>query len=110
MTTRAYRFCAKTFAKLSIVSLALVGTTGCDPEHHKKCEWTLEPDPSRTEKVDDGFVPACARNRSINKQDCRLQTTLDFARKVEGKKFRYVDMETKTKGIPRTIKAIDFCN
>lgn len=83
---------------------------GCDPEHHRKCEWTLEPDPSRIDKVEEGYVPACARNRTINRQDCRLQTTIEFAKKIEGKHFKYNDLKLKGYGIPRTIKSVDLCD
>ena len=70
----------------------------------------LEPDPARIAKIGEGFVPACARNRVVNKQDCRLQTIIDFAKKLEGKHFKYSDMKLKSYGIPRTIQSIDTCD
>jgi hypothetical protein len=85
--------------------------SGCDTERKKKCEWTLEPDTNRkVDEVNPGYVPACARNRTALKQDCRLEVTLELAKQLEGKKFRYVDMKVKNYGIPRTIEDIRTCN
>lgn len=95
--------------KFWAIGIVMFFALSCDPEHHRKCEWTLVPDPSRIDKVQEGFVPACARNLVIGKQDCRLQTTLEFAKKVEGKKFKYKDLHLKSFGIPRTISSIDLC-
>jgi hypothetical protein len=60
-------------------------------------------------KIDDGNIPVCARNFVINKQDCRLQTTLEFAEKAYNKKFKLDDLKTKGMGNPRTIEKIKFC-
>ncbi|MBF0440797.1 MAG: hypothetical protein HQK54_02720 [Oligoflexales bacterium] len=84
--------------------------TGCDPEHRKKCEWYLEPDPQRAGKVDKEYIPVCARNYVTNKQDCRLQTTLEYAKKVSLMKFRYTDLSVEHLGNPRTITQIKFCD
>ncbi len=84
-------------------------TLACDPEHKKKCEWYLMPDTVRIGQVQEGFIPVCARNLVVNKEDCRLQSTLDFAKSAYNKKFRYSEMKVKSLAIPRTIDAIKFC-
>lgn len=96
--------------KVWVLGILAAFALGCDPDHHQKCEWSLEPDPARIDKVGEGFVPACARNRIVNKQDCRLQTTMEFAKKLEGKRFKYANMKLKSYGIPRTIRSIDTCD
>lgn len=96
------------FYKLSLI-LAIFIISSCDPEHKKKCEWYLVPDTDRIGQVDEKYIPVCARNFIINKQDCRLQTTLEFAKKVHKRKFRYVDLKVKDYGLPRTIEYIEFC-
>lgn len=83
--------------------------SGCDPEGKKQCEWVLEPEPKLQGKSDEGFIPVCARNRRTMKQDCRLQTTLEYAQNALNKKFRYDDLKVENFGLPRTIKSIDFC-
>ena len=93
--------------------LSLVGCLfllGCDPERKKQCEWTLEPEPTKRGKTEPGFIPMCARNWVSRKQDCRLETTLTFAKEVAGKKFRYIDMQVASVAIPRKIKEIKFCD
>lgn len=92
-----------------ILSL-LVFSYACDPEGRKNCDWVLEPEPKNIGKVEEGFIPVCARNRKTMKQDCRLQTTLEKAKNFYGKKFRYVDLEVKSVVIPRTITKISFCD
>jgi hypothetical protein len=82
---------------------------GCDPEHRKKCEWYLVPDTDKISEADPGYIRVCARNYVVNKQDCRLQTTLDFAVKVEKKKFRYTDLKIKSFAMPRKIDQIELC-
>lgn len=83
--------------------------SACDPDHRRKCEWYLVPDPTRIDLVDEGYVPVCARNYVVNKQDCRLQSKLDFAKKAHLKKFRLADLRVRDYGLPRTIKQIRFC-
>ena len=90
-------------------SFILGGLAACDREHKKKCEWYLMPDQDRIGKVQEGFIPVCARNFVTNRQDCRLQAKLDFARNVYNKKFRYVDMKIDGPGIPRTVQDIKHC-
>ena len=91
------------------IALLLIFTIGCDPEGKKNCDWVLEPEPKKIDMAQLGFIPVCARNRVTMKQDCRLQTTLEYAKKVYGKKFRYIDLKVKNIGIPRTIDSIEFC-
>lgn len=88
----------------------LLLTTGCDPEHKKKCEWYLMPDTSRIGQVQEGFIPVCARNLVVNREDCRLQSTLEFAKDAYNKKFIYDEMKVKNLSIPRTIEKIKFCS
>jgi hypothetical protein len=95
--------------KLALIIASIPLLTGCDPDGLKKCDWVLEPEPSLKGKTDPGFIPVCARNRKTNKQDCRLQTTLEYAKSVYGKKFRYVDLRIKSPGLPRTVTSVDFC-
>jgi hypothetical protein len=95
-----------------LCALLLLGAAllACDPEGNKECAWVLEPEPDLRGTTEAEMIPVCARNRDKNKQDCRLQTTLAFAKKVFEKKFRYVDLEVKSPGIPRTVTAIKFCD
>lgn len=98
-------------AKMSVplVATILLSLWGCDPEGKKDCAWELEPDSSYIDKVEAGFVPLCARNRTTMKQDCRLQAKLDFAKAAKGRKFRYDDLKVDRFGLPRTIKTIEYC-
>ena len=89
-----------------ILTLSLVG---CDPEGKKQCVWELEAEPDQTKRVEKGYIPVCARNRTTMKQDCRLQASLEFAKKAYGKVFRFVDMNIKSPALPRTITDIKFC-
>ena len=82
---------------------------GCDPEGKKQCAWFLEPEPSKENFATRGHIPVCARNRTTMKQDCRLQTTLDFAKQVYGKKFRYHDLKVHSVEIPRTVTSLTLC-
>ena len=43
------------------------------------------------------------------KEDCRLQATLELAKRYAGKKFRYVDLEIESPALPRTVTKITFC-
>lgn len=84
--------------------------TACDPEGKKQCAWVLEVEPQNKDKVEAGKVPVCVRNRQTFKQDCRLQTDLEFAKRAYNKKFRYVDMKVENYALPRTIKSVQFCD
>lgn len=95
--------------QLLILLGALTLTAGCDPEGRKNCDWVLEPEPKLIGTTTEGFIPVCARNRVTNKEDCRLQTTLDYAKDVYGRKFRYIDLRVESPGLPRTISKITFC-
>lgn len=87
----------------------LSAVAACDQEHLNKCEWYLVPDQDRQTTVEEGYVPACTRNYKINKQDCRLQVKLEFAKKAYNRKFRYNDMKIDGPGNPRTVKSIKYC-
>ena len=95
---------------LCVLMTGAVFLLGCDPERKKKCEWYLMPEPSLQGTTDPGYIPVCARNLTNNMQYCRLQAKLDFAKKVYGKKFRYVDMVIDEKGrFPRKVTSIETC-
>ena len=81
----------------------------CDPDGKKNCAWVLEPEPSLKGKVEEGYIPMCARNRRTMKQDCRLQATEEQAREYMGKMFRYSDLKVKSVALPRSIKNLTFC-
>ena len=87
-----------------------LGLTSCDPERRKKCEWTLEYESRTKLKIKDRHVNVCARNRKNNKQDCRFQVNEKVYNSAKNKKFRYVDIEHDSGGIPRTIRRIKYCN
>jgi hypothetical protein len=94
------------------VPLLIFALSACDLEGRKKCVWVLEPEPNKQlmDRVEEGMIPVCARNRETQKQDCRLQISLEKAKKFSEKRFRYVDMKIKDFGIPRTILDITFCD
>jgi hypothetical protein len=93
----------------SMIALALL--IGCDPEGRKECEWTLEPEPKLIGTTSDpGMIPVCARNRKKNKEDCRFQASMEFAKSAWEKKFKYVDIESDNTRLPRIVKKIKFCN
>lgn len=91
------------------IILSVFALYACDPEGKKNCDWVLEPEPDLIGKVDEGYIPICARNRKTQKQDCRLQATLDQAKLYYNKRFRYVDLEVESVALPRTIKSVRFC-
>jgi len=67
------------------------------------------PDQDRIGKVNKGMIPLCARNFVVNKQDCRLQSSLEFAEAHYQKKFKYNVMKVDGTGIPRTVQEITHC-
>ncbi len=93
-----------------IVLLSFVWVVGCDPDGRKDCDWVLEPEPNNVANVEPGFVPVCARNRKTMKEDCRMQATLEFAKKVYGRKFRLSEVEYSTKTYPKTISDLTYCD
>lgn len=98
------------FGKILMASPLLL-ILGCDPEGKKECQWTLEPEPNLIGTTSEpGMIPVCARNRTTNKQDCRFQAPLDFAKSAFEKKFRYVDLESDNSKMPRIVKNIKFCS
>lgn len=99
-------------AKLLAVFAFSLTLFGCDPYHTKECEWYLMPDPAkeRVGKADPGFIPVCARNLVVNREDCALQATEELAREYYGKKFRLVDLKRKKEGtFPREVLSIETC-
>lgn len=95
---------------LACVVLLVLGLSGCDWNHTKKCEWYLMPDPDRIGKSDEGYIPVCARNLVINKENCYLQAKLSLTQEFYGKKFRMVDVEIDRSGqFPRTVTSIKAC-
>ncbi|NDE14803.1 hypothetical protein EBZ80_07730 [bacterium] len=95
-------------------ALALLFATlaGCDLNHQWRCEWYLMPNPDQQwiSKVDEGFIPVCARNLVINRENCDLQATLEMAESHYGKKFRYSDIELDTSGrFPRKVTGFKEC-
>ena len=100
-----------TALRLFAVLTAVVGLLmGCDPEGRKDCAWVLMPEKSLIGQTDAGMIPMCARNLKTNKEDCRLQAPLEYAKQVYGRTFRYVDLRVESPGLPRTIKTIKFCD
>ena len=84
--------------------------SACDIEGRKDCAWVLEAEETLAGTTTEGLIPVCARNRKTMKQDCRLQTSLDYAKQAQGRSFRYVDLRVASPGIPRTITEIKFCD
>lgn len=100
-------------AVIAVIGLLAVIVTGCDLSHQERCEWYLmpNPDPLWIAKVDEGYIPVCARNLVINRENCDLQATLEFAEGNYGKKFRYIDIEIDTSGkFPRKVSGISECS
>lgn len=96
---------------IGLTALLALLITGCDLEGKKKCQWTLEPEPNlKGSATVAGMIPVCARNRTTNKQDCRFQADMEFAKAAWMKKFRYVDIESDNSQLPRVIKNIKFCS
>ena len=93
---------------VAIISLGIF-LGSCDPEGRKSCDWYIVPDTDRKPDPQTNLVPVCARNYVTNKQDCRLEAPLDYAKKAYMKRFRYVDLEVVDFGLPRQIKKITFC-
>ena len=108
MTIKLHRF----IAFISFISFIALFAAGCDLNHQERCEWYLmpNPDPEWIAKVDEGFIPVCARNLVINRENCDLQATLEFAEGNYGKKFRYGDIELDTSGkFPRKVTGLSEC-
>lgn len=90
--------------------LLLGALIGCDPSHKDKCEWYLVPEPAHINLVPEGWVSLCARNYLINKQQCYLKATLDFAKAVNGKAFRFSQLKIDENGpFPREVLKINTC-
>ncbi len=98
------------FSRTVMLVTGLASILACDPDGKKECAWVLEPEPKLEGQTDPGYIPLCARNRTTMKEDCRLQASLEYAQKVYGRKFRYVDLRVTSAGSPRTIAKIKFCD
>ena len=96
--------------KIPVVILFSMALFSCDPEGKKECQWTLEPEIKLQGTTQPGMIPVCARNRVTNKEDCRYQATMDFAKSAWMKKFRYVDIDSDNSHHPRIIKDIKYCS
>ncbi len=98
--------------KIFVLSVfALAALTSCDPEGYKDCAWTLEPEPKLMDTITDlGMIPVCARNREKNKEDCRFESTLEFAKSAWSRKFKYVDIVSDKAKFPRKITNITYCD
>lgn len=96
-------------SKLIFLFPFLLNLVACDPEHRKKCEWYLMPDTTPERVVDEGFIPVCARNLVINRENCRLQMRFDEAKTAYGKKFRYTDLKLVAAINSHNIKSIKYC-
>jgi hypothetical protein len=100
----------KRYVGMTLAGISVLLMTSCDPEGKKKCQWTLEPEPNLIGSATvAGMIPVCARNRTTNKEDCRFQADMNFAKSAWMKKFRYVDIEADNSKLPRVIKNIKFC-
>ena len=90
-----------------MTSLSLIG---CDINRKEKCEWYLVPEPDHVDLVEPGWVSLCARNYVNNKQRCYLRSTLEFAKAVHGKPFRYSTLKIREIGpYPREVESIKVC-
>ena len=98
------------FFNMMIAICAVAFLSSCDPEGKENCDWTLEPETNLIgTTTEPGMIPVCARNRVNNKQDCRFQTTLDFAKSAWTRKFKFVDIKADMRKMPRVITDIKFC-
>lgn len=102
---------ASIFQLFCVVGLAMSSMgISCDPYNKEKCEWYLEPEPEHIGLVEPGWVSLCARNYKSNKQRCYLKATLEYAKAVQGKPFRYSSMKVKSEGpYPREVESIKTC-
>jgi hypothetical protein len=92
------------FTLLSLVAV------GCDLNRKEKCEWYLVPEPDHVDLVEPGWVALCARNYVNNKQRCYLRATLEYAKAVHGKPFRFSTMKVREIGpYPREVESIKVC-
>jgi len=84
---------------------------GCEFIHRYKCVWFLVPEPDHEQYVDlaKGWVSVCIRNYEINKQKCYLKAKMDLAEKVNGKPFKFSDVEISEDSFPREVVSIKLC-
>jgi len=96
---------------LTLVALIIgASLTSCDFYRKKKCEWYMVPEPKHISLVKPDWVSLCIRNYTSEKQVCFYQAKVDFAEKMDGVKFRFVDMKIKEGTHPRVITDVKTCN
>lgn len=86
--------------------LAFFSLISCDYFRKRKCEWYLQVDMDNKDKVDPGMVSLCLRNFDIKKQKCFLQSSVELAESVNGKKLRASDI---VMGDNRTVVEAPIC-
>ena len=94
------------------LAAAIFALVGCDFAGRNQCQWYLTPEKEKQQTAAEGWIAVCARNFKTNKQDCRLQSKLEFAKSVYNKKFRYKDLVFADDGgrFPRKVTNIKrFC-
>jgi hypothetical protein len=95
---------------LCFASILLFLIAGCDPEGRKECEWTLEPEQKLIGTTEEGLIPVCARNRKRNREDCRFQVSMEFAKGAWTRLFRYDDIDSDDSKAPKVIRSIKYCD
>ncbi len=96
---------------LALAMLLVVTTqTSCDFYRKKKCEWYMVPDFKHKSLVKPDWVSLCLRNYTSGKQVCLYQAHVDFAERMNGVKFRFVDMKIEKGTHPRVITDVKTCN
>lgn len=91
------------------VSFVAMLSISCDPLHKSKCEWYLIPEKKHIDTVKAGWVSLCAKNYTIGRQKCFIQTKISFAEKNYGRVFKLNDLELDEKTFPRKVLKIKFC-
>jgi hypothetical protein len=93
------------------LGLTVMGLVSCDPDGKKQCAWFIEYDANRPDRLAlEGYVPVCAKNLKMNKQDCRFDIPADKGVEYYNKYFRYVDVKVTSVALPRIIVSIKTCN
>ena len=97
---------------ITAISIFLISTTlsSCDMGRKKKCEWYMVPEPKHKSLVKPDWVSLCLRNYTSGKQVCFYQAHVDLAEKMDGVKFRFVDLKIEKGTRPRVISDVKTCN
>ena len=77
--------------KILMVILSIF-VISCDCQRKNECEWKIEVDYEHQESVSKGFVGMCVRNYTLNKQKCYIEIEKNRVKDLEGKMFRYKDI------------------